>query len=282
MQPLTFLHLSDSHLMSDPDRKGMERGPTLPGAEALLSEIERLPAPVEFVLHTGDVVHDPDCEEEYQRALALFRRLSAPVYFLPGNHDRSQWFQRVLRNCESPGLHADQEIEVGGVQFLLLDSSIPQEEGGYGRLEPEQLAWLEGRCAAPDGRPLVVALHHHPLALAVPWRDKYSLRNGEALHEILLLARVRLRCVPPRAYPREPADPARRHPLPERAEQLVPDADLAGSGDGISGADPVAGLQPRHADRTRHLRTVLPGAPVRRDRCGHRGPPAWRVIACSP
>ncbi|MCY4022039.1 MAG: metallophosphoesterase [Anaerolineaceae bacterium] len=195
MRPLTFVHLSDSHVMSDPDRKGMERGPSLPGAEALLSEIERLPAPVDFVLHSGDVVHDPEREKEYRRALELYLRLGVPVYYLPGNHDRSLWFQRVLRNCEAPGLHADQEFEAGGVQFLLLDSSIPQEEGGFGRLEPEQLAWLEERCAAPDSRPLVVALHHHPLPLAVPWRDQYGLRNGEALHEILLLARLRLRCV---------------------------------------------------------------------------------------
>ena len=195
MQPLTFVHISDSHVMTDPGRKGSERGPTLPGAEALIREIDALPAPIEFVLHTGDVNHDPECEEEYQLALEMYRQLSVPVHYLPGNHDRSVWLQRVLLGREVPGPHADQEFEAGGVQFLLLDSSVPAVDEHYGQLEPEQLAWLEQRCAAQDDRPLVVALHHHPLAMSVSWRDRYILRNGETLHEILLLARQRLRCV---------------------------------------------------------------------------------------
>ena len=196
MQPLTFVHISDSHVMTDPDRKGwLERGPSLPGAEAVVRAINALPAPIEFVLHTGDVTHDPEREEEYWQALELYRQLSVPVYFLPGNHDRSVWLQRVMRGCEDPGPHADQEFEVGGVQFLLLDSRNPDLNAVHGYLAPEQLDWLHQRCAAPDSRPLVVAFHHHPLALSVPWRDRYMLRNGQALHEILLPARGRLRCV---------------------------------------------------------------------------------------
>ncbi len=195
MQPLTFVHISDSHVMTDPDRKGSERGSTLPGAEALIREIDALAAPIEFVLHTGDVNHDPECEEEYQLALEMYRQLSVPVHYLPGNHDRSDWLQRVLLGRAEPARHADQEFEAGGVQFLLLDSSVPAVDEHFGQLEPEQLAWLEQRCAAQDARPLVVALHHHPLAMSVPWRDRYILRNGETLHEILLLARQRLRCV---------------------------------------------------------------------------------------
>ena len=197
MQPLTFVHISDSHLMTDLNRRGAERGPALPGAAALVREIEALPAPVEFVLHTGDVNHDPECEEEYRQAVELYRQLSVPVHFLPGNHDRSLWLQRVLLERDEPAPHADQEFEAGGVQFLLLDSSVADmyENVGHGYLASEQLAWLEQRCAAQDGRPLVVALHHHPLALSVAWLDDLVLRNGEALHEILLLARQRLRCV---------------------------------------------------------------------------------------
>ncbi len=191
MQSLTFVHLSDSHLMAE----GMESGSSLTATRALLRDIDALPAPIDFVLHTGDVNHDPQREDDYRLTLELYSRLGVPVYFLPGNHDHSVWLQRVLQGRENPGPHADQEFEAGGVQFLLLDSSVPKECGGHGRLEPEQLAWLEGRCAARDSRPLVVALHHNPLSLAVSWPEELILRNGEALHEILLLARQRLRCV---------------------------------------------------------------------------------------
>ena len=212
MQPLTFVHISDSHLMTDPDRKGSERGPTLPGAEALIREINALPAPIEFVLHTGDVIHDPECEEEYQLALEMYRQLPMPVHYLPGNHDRSDWLQGVLLGREDPAPHADQEFEAGGVQFLLLDSSVPAVGEHYGQLEPEQLAWLEQRCAADDPRPLVVALHHNPLSLVVPWFEVIVLRDGEALHQVLLLRTKALALRLLRPHPRERADPARRDP----------------------------------------------------------------------
>jgi len=196
MQPVTFIHISDSHLASDPAWSGpLTDILPRPGAEALVEEINALPFPVDFVLHTGDVFSDPLREADYRQAVALYRRLRMPVYFLPGNHDRSDWLQRVLLGREPPARHADQEFELHGVQFLLLDSSVAGADEHHGCLEPEQLACLERRCAAEDARPLVVALHHHPLPMAVPWLDGIALRDGEALHRILLLARRRLRCV---------------------------------------------------------------------------------------
>lgn len=196
MQPLTFVHISDSHLATDPGWSGpLTDILPRPGAEALVQEINALPCHVDFALHTGDVHSDPERAEDYRQAAELYRRLDMPVYFLPGNHDRSDWLQRVLLGRDEPAMHADQEYEIGGVQFLLLDSSVPGPDEHYGRLEPEQLAWLAQRCAAADERPLVVALHHNPLSLVVPWLEGIVLRNGEALHEALLPARERLRCV---------------------------------------------------------------------------------------
>lgn len=196
MQPLTFVHISDSHLATDPAWSGpLTDILPRPGAEALVREIESLPIPIDFVLHTGDVHSDPECEADYQQAAALFGRLPMPVYFLPGNHDRGDWLQRALSGCDEPAPHADQEFETGGVQFLLLDSSAPELDQHYGWLEAEQLDWLARRCAADDERPLVVAVHHNPLSLVVPWLEGIVLRNGEALHDALLPARERLRCV---------------------------------------------------------------------------------------
>ena len=196
MQPLTFVHISDSHLASDPAWSGPHTDILpWPGAEALVREINALPCAIDFVLHSGDVVHDPQQEAEYEQAIALYNQLRAPVYFLPGNHDRSDWLQRVLLGRAEPARHADQEFERNGAQFLLLDSSVSGADEHYGQLAPEQLAWLEQRCAAPDARPLVVALHHHPLPLDVHWLDGIVLREGEALHRALLPVRERLRGV---------------------------------------------------------------------------------------
>jgi len=196
MKPLTFVHVSDSHLATDPAWSGpLTDILPRPGAEALLREIAALPLPIDFVLHTGDVHSDPERPEEYRQAADLYRQLRMPVYFLPGNHDRSDWLQQELMGIDEPAAQADQEFEIGGVQFLLLDSSAPGVDEHYGWLEAEQLDWLAQRCAADDPRPLVVALHHNPLSLGVSWSEELILRNGEALHEVLTLARHRLRLV---------------------------------------------------------------------------------------
>jgi len=88
MKPLTFVHVSDSHLATDPAWSGpLTDILPRPGAEALLREIAALPLPIDFVLHTGDVHSDPERPEEYRQAADLYRQLRMPVYFLPGNHD---------------------------------------------------------------------------------------------------------------------------------------------------------------------------------------------------
>ena len=198
MQPLTFVHISDSHVMTDPDRKGSERGPTLPGAEALIREIDALAAPIEFVLHTGDVNHDPECEEEYQLALEMYRQLSVPVHYLPGNHDRSVlaaasicWGARKF-----PDRHADQEFELaGGVQFLLLDNSVPNEDGGHYGQPCAGAAGLAGTtlCCAGSPVPWWWRCITNPLALVGALAGSLSCcATARRCIEILLLARQRL------------------------------------------------------------------------------------------
>ncbi|MBZ0291043.1 MAG: metallophosphoesterase [Anaerolineae bacterium] len=194
MTQLTFIHISDTHIHRDP----AYTGPFVPfgaheGVEALIEAINTLPYPVDFVLHTGDIMTDPIKAEEYQLAIKMLRKIRYPVYYIPGNHDRTQHVQRLLMQREITTPNSDYDFEVKGVQFACLDSSKHGEH--YGQLDQEQLAWLDAICKADDPRPLVVAVHHHPLPLSVLWLDPIVLQNGEAMHQILLQARPRLRGV---------------------------------------------------------------------------------------
>ena len=206
MQPLTFVHISDSHLMTDPGRKGSERGPTLPGAEALIREINELPCQIDFVLHTGDVIHDPECEEEYQLALEMYRQLSVPVHYLPGNHDRGDWLQRVLLGRADPPAMRTRSLNWGACNSCYWTAASPAVGEHYGQLEPEQLAWLEQRCAADDPRPLVVALHHNPLTLSSPGlRASCCATARRCIAFAACAPALALRLLRP--HPRERADP---------------------------------------------------------------------------
>ncbi|MBL8130958.1 MAG: metallophosphoesterase [Anaerolineae bacterium] len=191
---LRFVHITDTHLSHDPAYSVPEAPHTpLAGARALVATLKRLPFTPDFVLHTGDVVYDPD-ERAYAAARDLLGQIPYPVHYLPGNHDSLTGFQRHLLGIE-PRETCDTAFEVNGVQVVCVDSTRPAQEP-RGRVSDAQLAWLAEQCRPDDPRPLVVAVHHNALKVGIPWWDDYmSMENGDAFHAALLPARHRLRGV---------------------------------------------------------------------------------------
>jgi Icc protein len=192
---LRFVHIGDTHL--SPDRhyniNGASHTP-LTGTRSLVKQINELPFTPDFVLHVGDVAYNSD-DSAYETARAVFSDLRCPIHYLAGNHDSIAGLQHVLLGRESPRLPFDDEFEVNGVQVVCVDSnrSAPPPRGA---VSAEQLDWLRRVCRPDDPRPLVVALHHNPLPVGIPWWDDFmSLTNGEEFHAALLPARDRLRGV---------------------------------------------------------------------------------------
>lgn len=193
---LTFAHVSDTHLDSDPTYNawGAPYPPWL-SAQALVQTLTELPFDIDFVLHTGDVVDHGDQLEAYRAAQNLFAQLRPKVYFLRGNHDQNDHLQLGMLNSAAPTDQHRFSFEVNGVEVIALDSNIDPKIKDGGRLGPEQLEWLAERLRQPDPRPLIVALHHNTFKLGAPWIDKWVLEDGEELHKTLLLGRDRLRVV---------------------------------------------------------------------------------------
>lgn len=193
---LTFVHISDTHLHSDPDFTGtLVDFSSRHTVDALIRHINSLPFPVDFVLHTGDIMTDPTRAEEYHTANHLLSALKPPVYYLPGNHDTPELMQIGLLKWPSQQARRPYyyDFEVNGVQIVCLDTTVLG--GHHGQIDDAQLAWLDGLCRAADPRPLIVAMHHHALPLDAPWLDRIMLLNGEAVHQTLLKAKARLRGV---------------------------------------------------------------------------------------
>ncbi|MBZ0295032.1 MAG: metallophosphoesterase [Anaerolineae bacterium] len=192
---MRFVHISDTHIHPERDYRYEELllSP-FRGAEQLVYEINNLPFTPDFVLHTGDVVYDPD-ETAYKTARDILGQIRYPVYYLAGNHDDSQMLQRVFLQSETVAPYYYYTFEVDGVQVICLDSTGPATAPS-GTIVPEQLQWLEAQCREPDSRPLVVAVHHNVLPVGIPWLDDFMrMANGEALHQALLPAHDRLRGV---------------------------------------------------------------------------------------
>ena len=193
-----FVHISDSHIgpTAEYARRGYRPQPAVERAVALINE---LPTPPDFVIHTGDVVADPD-EASYQRAAELFGKLEVPLYFVTGNHDRTRDIQRHLPLGLHQALSKDPDVlsyafEVKGYRFLVLDARGPDEIDPHGLLPEAQLDLVRTEATAV-GPPLTIFVHFPALPMNSIWMDTNMLvLNGFALHEALLPARERLRGV---------------------------------------------------------------------------------------
>ncbi len=198
MQPVTFVHLSDTHFgpTAEYSRQGHR---SLPYARHVIDMINHLPTRPDFVIHTGDVTTHPT-EAAYQLAAETFATLEYPVYYCTGNHDRSADIHRYMamgpkEDCQPGTDTLSYTFEVRGERFLVLDARGPDEIDPHGLLSAQQMDVLR-REATPDGPPLTIFTHYPALRLNAPWMDANMLIfNGEEMHQALLPARERLRGV---------------------------------------------------------------------------------------
>lgn len=193
-----FAIISDTHIgpTADYSRHGYK---PLPNARRVVEIVNNLPAKPDFVMHTGDVVTDPD-PDSYQLAAEVLSKIEAPTYYVNGNHDTAPDIHKYLSMGPKQDASGDLGVlsytfEVKGYRFLVLDARGPDEIDPHGLLSAAQLD-LVRREATPDGPPLVVFLHYPVWPLNSVWMDRNMLViNGEDLHRALLPARDRLRAV---------------------------------------------------------------------------------------
>src|SRR5690606_175501 len=156
---------------------------------AVLEQINALPFPVDFALHTGDVGNDPVDETSYASVRETLSTLKLPLKVIPGNHDNAGWlYSAVAGRAGEPNFYT---FDMKGVRFVCLNSVVPK--AGYGTLGDEQLAWLDAQLGQAGEMPVIVAMHHHPFLTASAAMDAYVLHDGEALHAIL--AKHHVNCV---------------------------------------------------------------------------------------
>ena len=187
---LTFAHISDSHLHENPQFKGKRAWTSRSTTAAVIQSINAYPAPLDFVLHTGDVGNDPLRKEHYHTLQTLVTGLTPPLHVIPGNHDHRLWLREVFYPQHDTPYYT---FMANGVQMVCLDTSLPYMH--HGLIEDEQLMWLDAICTSDNVAPLIMALHHHPFALGASAMDSIRLLNGDALHCTLLKARHRVKCV---------------------------------------------------------------------------------------
>lgn len=177
---LTIAHLSDIHLGQVHGRDGGKRARRR--AEQVMAYLNALPGPLDAVLVTGDLA-DHGLPEEYEQvAKALTSR--HPVLTCPGNHDVRAPYRQVLLGEEPSAEPVNRLHRLPGADVLMLDSSIPGQHDGL--LDDPTLDWLDAQLAS--GRqelPALVAFHHPPVELHIPYVDGIRQFGEARLAEVL-------------------------------------------------------------------------------------------------
>jgi Icc protein len=158
-----LVQISDPHLRTGPDDQGAAAA-----LAAAVARIRALPDRPDAVLVSGDVA-DSGSEEEYALARELLAPLELPVHLIAGNHDRMPERTQYAVRC-------------GDLRLVACDTSVPGEDGG--RLD---VAWLAARLAENPRAPTIVAMHHHPVPIGIPWLDEIGLAEADrdALADLL-------------------------------------------------------------------------------------------------
>lgn len=175
---LVILHITDTHLYADRDSTllGMNTLDSL--QQVLEAAMQSMPGKPDLLLATGDLVHDASTAG-YQLFAETVKVTGIPVYCLPGNHDHPD----VMKTTLSPlGISVSESPQLGNWKILLMDSTVPGEEGGH--LDEETLADL-AESLSSDKKNTLICLHHQPLPVGSQWIDRIGTDNGEALFDLI-------------------------------------------------------------------------------------------------
>ncbi len=174
---LTFIHLTDLHLYAP----GNDPHDLFPAGRLrrVIERVRTMEITPAFWLITGDLVNNGQAAEYalLTPLLAELRSFDIPVLLGLGNHDARVPFRQVVlaEGNSDEGQPYCHSTLIGGVNVIMLDSTVPNQVHGY--LDQAQLAWLATELAKPTEVGHLIALHHPPVHSTVALLDTMVLTN---------------------------------------------------------------------------------------------------------
>jgi Icc protein len=180
---LHIAQISDLHI-KPPGQLAYGRVDTAKALESCVTALNAFrPAP-DFVVMSGDLADTPFAEE-YEYLKRLLAPLNVSFAAVPGNHDSRDMMRAAFPKAAyafSSG-PLNQKIEMGQLDLVLLDSSVPGKP--HGELDLPTLQWLDATLASSVERPALLFLHHPPFVTGIWHMDSQNLHNAAELADIV-------------------------------------------------------------------------------------------------
>jgi 3',5'-cyclic-AMP phosphodiesterase len=181
-KPVRIAQISDLHIKSL-GVLAYGRVDTAQALERCVAALNEFRPRPDLVVISGDLADTPTAEE-YEHLKRLLAPLELPFVGVPGNHD-----SRELMRAAFPQAYAfasgplNQRVEIGGLDLVLLDSSVPGKP--HGDLDAATLQWLDATLASSTDRPALLFLHHPPFQTGIWHMDRQNLLNAADLAPIV-------------------------------------------------------------------------------------------------
>ncbi|HWB61216.1 MAG TPA: metallophosphoesterase [Chthoniobacteraceae bacterium] len=158
----SFVQISDSHIGFNKDAN-----PDVIGTlKAAVAKITALPAPPDFIIHTGDLSHLSEAEEFDALEQVLKDTKVSNIFYVPGEHDvisdnGKLYLERFGKGTKGNGWYS---FDHKGTHFVGLVNVVgTAPDSGLGILGDDQLAWLADDLKAVGNSTPVVVFAHIPL-----------------------------------------------------------------------------------------------------------------------
>ena len=176
--PVGILQLTDFHLLPRSDQRfyGISTWQSL--KDTLAEALRQNPAP-DLVLLTGDLAQNA-CPETYALLKPLIEEIPAPTLVLPGNHDSPA----LLTEAFSWSRKVRERIRcLQGWIVIALDSCTPGSP--VGNLSLGELRELASVLQETRTQPVLIALHHPPIATGSRWLDTMQISNSREFKDLI-------------------------------------------------------------------------------------------------
>lgn len=175
---ISVVQITDTHIFADPlaEFDGINPSNSL---SAVINNIQSLHSDYDFIIASGDLVHEPDTNS-YGVLRQHLKHFDKPVYCLAGNHDDPSLMQTVLN---SDGIYACDYLNVDNWLLVFLNSCVKDSHSG--NIDSAQLEQLADRLDNSRAEHVMICLHHHPLPIGSLWMDQMMLENADELFSII-------------------------------------------------------------------------------------------------